>query len=488
MTPSTSILMIIFFFLIFPLVLAEFARNRSLPTLEDFFVQSRKMPSVMVFFTVYSTWISVFAFLGASAYFYSKGPVYMTTIGWDVLFGILFMILGRRIWQYGKSRRYISPAALFDDVYRWKPLTISVTLIMFFFTVPYLQIQLSGGAYLIEIASGGLLSRELCGLIFYLIIIIYLWAGGLRAVALADIFYGILVFLSMAAVGILLIREAGGVESVYQQIYQLDPLYVKLPGPSGEAGPFLWLALFITVPVGALMGPQMWLRYYAPASKTTFTLMPLLICLISIQSLGTAFAGNAGILLIPGISDSDTIVPRMLLQYAHPVVTALLFCGIASAALSTANSQIHAAAALYTMEIHHRFLKSKASERQLVAVGKWAVLIISIIAYILMLYNPGLIIDTGTVALGGTSQLFPMTLGALFWNRSNKKAGLAGILTGVFFLLLYAFFVPYPASYGALMGLALNGMVFTGGSLLLPKEQETEQRIRRYRLEYHNAD
>ena len=104
MTPSTSILMIIFFFLIFPLVLAEFARNRSLPTLEDFFVQSRKMPSVMVFFTVYSTWISVFAFLGASAYFYSKGPVYMTTIGWDVLFGILFMILGRRIWQYGKSR------------------------------------------------------------------------------------------------------------------------------------------------------------------------------------------------------------------------------------------------------------------------------------------------------------------------------------------------------------------------------------------------
>ena len=488
MTPSTSILMIIFFFLIFPLVLAEFARNRSLPTLEDFFVQSRKMPSVMVFFTVYSTWISVFAFLGASAYFYSKGPVYMTTLGWDVLFGILFMIVGRRIWHYGKSRRYVSPVALFEDVYQWKPLTIGVTVIMFFFTVPYLQIQLSGGAYLIEIASGGLLSRELCGLIFYLIIIIYLWAGGLRAVALADIFYGILIFLSMAVVGILLIRQAGGVDSVYQQIYQLNPLHLKLPGPSGEAGTLLWLALFITVPIGALMGPQMWLRYYAPASKTTFRLMPLLICLISIQSLGTALAGNAGILLIPGISDSDTIVPRMLLQYTPPLVTALLFCGIASAALSTANSQIHAAAALYTMEIHRRFIRKKASERQLVTAGKWAVLIISIIAYILMLYHPGLIIDTGTVALGGTAQLFPMTLGTLFWSRSNKKAGLSGILAGVFILIFYAFFVPFPASYGALLGLFLNGIVFTAGSMLLPRDQESDRRIRRYRIEYHNAD
>lgn len=488
MTPSTSVLMIIFFFLLFPLVLAEFARNRSRPTLEDFFVQSRKMPSVMVFFTVYSTWISVFAFLGASAYFYAKGPVYMTTIGWDVLFGILFMVLGKRIWQYGKARRYVSPVALFDDIFRWKPLSITITLIMFFFTVPYLQIQLSGGAYLIEIASGGLLSREVCGLIFYLIIIIYLWAGGLRAVALADIFYGLLVFLSMVAAGFMLMHQAGGFESVYLHIYQLDPLYLRLPGPSGEAGVLLWLALFITVPLGALMGPQMWLRYYAPASKTTFNLMPLLICLISIQSLGTAFAGNAGILLIPGVVDSDTIVPRMLLLYAPPVIAALLFCGIASAALSTANSQIHAAAALYTMEIHRPFVNNKASERQLVAVGKWAVLIISIIAYILMLYNPGLIIDTGTVALGGTSQLFPLTAGALFWSRSNKRAGLIGILAGVFFLLFFALAIPLPASYGALMGLVLNGVIFVAGSLILPPDEETSSRIRRYRLEYHNAD
>ncbi len=483
MTPSTSILMIIFFFLIFPLILAEFARNRSLPTLEDFFVQSRQMPSLMAFFTVYSTWISVFAFLGASAYFYSKGPIYMTTIGWDVLFGILFMILGKRIWHYGKLRNYISPTALFEDIFRWGPLTLSVTFLMLAFTAPYLQIQLSGGAYLIEIASGGLLSRELCGLIFYLIIIIYLWAGGLRAVALADIFYGILIFLSMMTTGFILLHQAGGPSLVYGQICQLNPAYLHLPGPSGEAGPLLWLALFITVPLGALMGPQMWLRYFAPASGSTFHIMPLLICLISIQSLGTAFAGNAGILLVPGVPDSDTIIPRMLLEYVSPVVAALLFCGIASAALSTANSQIHAAAALYTLEIHRRYFNHMASERQLVTVGKWAVLFISMAAYILLLYNPGLIIDTGTVALGGTAQLFPLTIGALFWRRSNKKAGLAGILTGVALLLAFAFFISLPASYGALLGLLLNSLIFLSGSLLLPRDEETEERIRKYRLE-----
>lgn len=487
MSPSTTVLMIIFFFLIIPLILAEFARVKSVPTLEDFFLQSRKMPSVMVFFTVYSTWISVFAFLGASSYFYAKGPVYMTTIAWDALFGLLFMIIGTRIWQYGKSRHYITPVELFADVFSYKPLTALITVVMFSFTIPYLQIQLSGGAYLIEIATGGLIPMEICGLIFYLVIIIYLWSGGLRAVALADVFYGCLVFLSMFAVGFYLISQSGGIENTFLQIYENSPENLTLPGPSGDAGPLLWLSLFVTVPVGALMGPQIWLRYFAVENKKTFNIIPLLICLVSIQTIGTVLAGVAGIVLIPGIKESDKIIPLLLLEYCTPVLATVFFCGIASAALSTANSQIHAASALYTIDIHKRFINKDASEKHLVIVGKWAVLIISMCAYIMLFTNTGLIIDIGTVALGGTAQIFPLTVGVLFWHRSNAKAATLGLFFGVLMLLWFAFFIELPASYGAFLGLALNAFLFTVGSLLLPVNQKSKDKIIKYRIEYQNA-
>ena len=63
MEGTTSTLLVVFVFTFIPLILAEVARKRSLPTIRDFFIQNREMPLVLVFFTVYATWVSSFAFM-----------------------------------------------------------------------------------------------------------------------------------------------------------------------------------------------------------------------------------------------------------------------------------------------------------------------------------------------------------------------------------------------------------------------------------------
>lgn len=476
--------MIVFVFAFIPLIFAEIARNKSVPTIEDFFVQGRRMPTFMLFFTVYATWMSAFAFLGASGYFYEMGPVYLTAFGWDVLFGLLFMLVGRRIWYYGRVNHYITPTDFFDGIYNFRPLNIIVTIIMILFTIPYLQIQLSGGAYIIEIASNGLIPWRISGLIFYLIIIIYLWAGGLRAVAMTDIFYGICLFLSMLFIGFFLIQKAGGVEYVFRIITEMDVRNVTLPGPKGNAGPLLWIAMFITVPVGALMGPPMWIRFYAAENKKSFDIIPLLICLTAIQCLGTLFAGSAGIVTAPGIQQTDSIIPVMLWEYGDMILSALLFCGVASAALSTANSQIHAVAAVYTIDIHKRYINKTASEKKLVSIGKWAVLIISATAYILLLNNPVMIIYTGTIGMSGTAQIFVPAVGALFWNRSNGKAAAFGVAAGILILTSVALATDLNISYCAVIALAANATVFIGLSLKLQPDMKTRERIVKYRSAY----
>jgi len=486
METTTPILMIIFVFTFVPLFLAEIARKKALPTLSDFFVQGRGMSSLMVFFTVYTTWMSIFAFLGATGYFYSKGPVYMTTLAWDAMFGLLFFVLGERIWAYGKLNGYITPRDFFDDIFGSKLLNAVMTFIMLIFTIIYLQIQFSGGAFVIEIASGGLIPWQMSGLLFYLVIIIYLWAGGIRAVAYADIFYGVLLFGSMVFIGFFLIGKTGGITPTFEEIIMINELNVILPGPDGDAGELLWICMFITVPLGAIMGPQIWVRMYAVGERKTFSLMPFLLCLVAVQCVGTVFAGSAAILLEEGILEPDKVLPLVLLEQAGPVLCTFLFCGIASAALSTANAQIHAAAAIYTIDIHKRYINPNASEKHLVLVAKWAVLGLSVIAYLVLVRSPSLIIETGTMALSGTAQAIVPTLGALFWERSHPKAAGLGLVTGLIALIFLLFFSTMEPAYSTVIALAINGGIFVFLSLFLEQDMKTFIKISGYKEAYKN--
>ena len=158
---NTPIVIILIFTLI-PLLIGSMASQNSISTIQDFFICGRSMGTTISFFTVYATWWSSFAFLGSISYFYSIGSVYWTAIAWNVLFGVLYMWFGLRISSYGKEKGYITPIHFFSDIYDSHLLNILVTSTMILFTIPYIQIQFYGGAILIESATKGVISWQLC--------------------------------------------------------------------------------------------------------------------------------------------------------------------------------------------------------------------------------------------------------------------------------------------------------------------------------------
>ncbi|MEG2121557.1 MAG: rod shape-determining protein MreC, partial [Rikenellaceae bacterium] len=83
-------------------------KNKSSATSEDYFIQSRAMGGIAVFFSVAATWWSAFAFLGSNGYFYTTGPMYWTAFAWNVLFGIMYFGVGKKIWYMGKLNNYIT--------------------------------------------------------------------------------------------------------------------------------------------------------------------------------------------------------------------------------------------------------------------------------------------------------------------------------------------------------------------------------------------
>lgn len=269
-TRAIMLLMLCVFALI-PLLLGEYARNRSILTTDDFILHSRKLKTFPMYATVFSTWMSIFAFMGAIAYFYEQGPIYMTTVGWDALFAVLFILIGRRLWHYGKVHNYITPTDFFDDIYDSKPLSILVTAIVIICTMIYLQVQTVGGLLVMQIATRGVISWYAAGLIFFSILVIYLWAGGLRAVALTDMFYCTLIVVAILSSGFYLMSVAGGSHHVFGELIYRDPLNVSMNMEDGGERVATWISLFIIVPIGAFMGPQMWMRNYAAALRRTST-------------------------------------------------------------------------------------------------------------------------------------------------------------------------------------------------------------------------
>ncbi|MCL1895536.1 MAG: sodium:solute symporter family protein [Clostridiales bacterium] len=484
---------IIGLFMLIPLAMGFLAGRRALPTTEDYFVQGRSMGSVAVFFTVAATWWSAFAFMGSNGYFYTRGPLYWTAIAWNILFGLLYFVIGKRVWHFGKLNNYITPKDFFKHQYGSEKLGNIVAVIMLVFTVPYLQIQLSGGAYLIEVASGGIITFPLAALLFYVVIIIYVWSGGLRAVAWTDIFYGVLLFFGMIFAGMYIVNSNwGGATEMFTQLGNAKPENLSLEGNSWMG----WIAMFIITPIGSFMGPQLWTRMYAVKSGKLFNLMPFLLGFAAIAYVGSMLVGNSGVLLEPEIANPDQILPTVLYKGAPFVLASLIIACGAAAAMSTANSQIHSMAAVYTIDFHKAYINKKITEAKLIWVGRWTILVLSAIAYLLCLYNTSLLVTVGLVALAGTAQVMVPTVGALFWKRSTVAGAVSGLIVGIGLLCAFQFIPPFnPPGYFASGGAGLFALIcntvvfFVVSSMTKPRPAAlTDEIDEQYKEFYHGKE
>lgn len=484
MITNSIVVLIVSIFAFIPLILGEYARNRSSITCNDFMIQRRQMSIGPMYATVFATWMSAFAFMGGIAYFFEEGPIYMTTVGWDMLFALLFVVIGKRIWFYGKHHGYMTSVDFFADIYESHALNVIVTVINILSTIIYMLAQVVAAILVFEILTGNLFSVYMSGFIVFFIICIYLWAGGLRAVAYTDLFYMILIIGAMLASGIFLINKAGGTEFVFTKLAEVQPEKISMTYDRVS----LWFSLFVIVPIGAFMGPQLWLRNYAAKKEANFNLLPFILGLTSVISIGTLLAGSACIILAGDTSNPDSVLLELMSSLASPYFAIFIAIGIFAAIFSTANSQVHALSATITLDIYRRYINKTASDVLLVSVAKWAVIAICFVTYIFMIIISSSLFDLAVIALAGTAQLMVPVIGALFWPKSSSDAAIGGILCGEVTFVLLLVSGSLAASLSGLIAFAVNALLFIIISLAKPNRLTVSMKIIHYRKEFKNRN
>jgi len=483
MEPWVVATSVIFLYLAVTLVLGVVANRRLTIDLEDFLLYGRKAGFVVLYLTVVATYHSAFAFLGSGGYFYTHGIGFWDAGTWTIMVGAITYVLGSRIWALGKRFGYITPADLLADFYESDAVRVVVALVSVVFTILYIQVQAKGLGYILAVASDGHISHELGTLVLLAVAAAYLIAGGLRAVYWTDVVQGVWMYLAVW-IGALVIayKVFGGPLQLWRAVAEQRPDLLSVPGPQGFFTTGIWFGMMVALSFGIVFQPHMMIRYYTAASGRTIKWLgattPIYLMTLYIPA---ALVGLGGAVALPNLATPDRVFPELLFLHAPAWLTGLILAGATAAAMSTLDSILHSNMTVLTRDIYQRFLVPDASQAHYVRVGRFIVLGLLGVGYMLSVSTFELLVTLVTLSGAGALQLMPGIMGVCFPSkRLMTKAGiLSGIGTGLFVLYLTLVVVPHPLGlHASVWSLLANYLVAFGVSRFSqPPSAQTVRRI-----------
>src|SRR3989440_2357866 len=181
---------VVFIYLAIVLYVGIFAFRRSRGGAEDFFLANRSLGPFVFLLSLFGSNMTAFSILGSSGLSFRIGiGVFglLASISAIIIPMSLFLI-GTRLWSIGKRFGHMTQVQIFRD--RWEMRHIG-TLIFFleaFMLVPYIIIGVMGGGETLEGVSGGFVPYWLGGLVVALVVMSYVFFGGMRGTAWVNTF------------------------------------------------------------------------------------------------------------------------------------------------------------------------------------------------------------------------------------------------------------------------------------------------------------
>jgi len=446
--------------------------------IRDYAVASSSFGIFVLTLTFCATYHSAYAFLGTTGFIYKNGIGWWVNGIWTVLPGVIFWVWGRRVWYLGQKYGYLSMGDLVTGVYGSKWLGLLVTLVGIVFTIPYIAMQAIGSGYIFQSISSGILSYEVGTFIFFTIMVLYVWMGGLRAVAWTDAAQGVWMFVMILIGGYLIaLKGFGGFTPLFEQAARSAPDLFTMPGPAKAVTVADWVSRWIGILLGVMMLPQTTVRFFAGRSLRVMKWSAVMSsAYLTFLFLFTPAVGFAARLLYPDHKTPDILFPVMLLRFTPMVFASLVIAGALAASMSTGDSQLHAASILLANDVYKRHLNPKAGDARVYSVARAMVIVLGIISVAMALKRPGLLGDILAIATSGATVLVPTVVGALYWPRSTVAGALSSIILGEAAVIYTTFYNKNP--FGLLPGFwgtAVSLVVFIVVSLLTKSSRATEQ-------------
>ena len=411
-----------------------FAHRRGKKSAEDYFLANRGFGAVVLFFTLAATNFSAFTFLGfaGKAYTDGMGEYGVMAVG-TAFMALMFYVIGRKVWQLGKSNGYVTPGELVGGRYHSRSLQILFTVIMSAFTIPYLAIQAIGAGYILQMVFPEL-GMKIGAILIMGIICFYVVSGGMKASGWTDVLQGMIMVAAMLVACAFIAHSLGGFESATHAAFEAQPSLFSRPGPNDYFTTQLWLSFFILWVFCDPMFPQMFTRFYTAKSqrslKTAMVAYPVLISfffllpvLIGVWAHGTGM----------DVANPDNVLLLMVKNYTPFPVFSFVIVGALAALMSTADSQLLSLSTMITCDM----VGKRVNYSRIVTV----LLTLFAMAFVVFGYNPatGIMGTLVKTTFSGLVVLSPAVIATLYWRRATKWGCMASIMGGEATVFLYTY-------------------------------------------------
>ena len=357
---------------------------------------------------------------------------------------------------------------------------ICAIIFLIAFTVYVTSAFVAGASVITMLFSG--ISEHTAMIIFALIIIGYTFLGGFKAVCWTDFFQGILMMIALLAVPIIVVATQNLDTSALAQVYT----YTDASGAvvTCDFGAGLFSASWQDIVSGLAWGlgyfgmPHILVRFMSIEKPSMIKKSSVVAIVWVILSIGGAclvayFARMimAEELLTTGMQKTVFIV--MARHFFPPVIAGFLLAAIMAASVSTADSQLLVASSSLTADIYQPLIRKNASAKEVLWIGRLAVVVIAIVAYVIASSKGSgaqAIMNMVENAWGLFGSAFgPVMLFSLFWRRFNYTGACAGVIAGaVVDALWLAFLSSSTGVYELLPGFIAGAVVAAVVTLMTP--------------------
>ncbi len=139
--------------------------------------------------------------------------------------------------------------------------------------------------------------------------------------------------------------------------------------------------------------------------------------------------GLGALVLLPAQQDWEMSYPKLAVSYLPPIALGLVVVSLVAAFMSTVSTSINWGASYLTHDLYQRFLRPRASQRELLVIGQVTTLLLLIFGIFTALISNSIGNIFRLVIAIGTGPGVVLVL-RWFWWRINARAELAAMLSG----------------------------------------------------------
>src|SRR5262245_57840701 len=422
---------------------------------EDFFLAGRSLGPAVFLLSLFGANMTAFSILGASGHAFANGIVTYGLMASSsaLIIPLCLFAIGTRLWALGKRHGFITPVQMFRDRWECGHIGTVIFVVQAALLIPYIVIAVMGGGTTLAAVSNGRVPFWVGGGIVSMVVMTYVFFGGMRGTAWVNTFQTVL-FLSFGAIAITVVASGmGGFRAAMEAMLAAPstaPLLTR-----ERVSPWYFFS-YTFIPLSSIVFPHIGIFCLTARRldhfRKTIVLYPICMLAIWLPSvfLGviankagdvpsiasklearTVLATQAAI--VPEVRDrlraqasGDDVILKLVEGYA-PVWLAAMLGAAVMAAVMASDSQILALSTMFTEDVFAFYGgQARFGQTAQVNTGRAFVIVLTLVAYAIALVSPQSIFDLASqYAFAGYAALSPLLVAALFWKGSTKWGALA---------------------------------------------------------------